>query len=87
MNVINALGLAMLLSGCSNPIEYRTKVITVLPPVGLVTPCYKPKITGTTPAETAAEDVPRLKAALSHCANEVNDFLNWRQAELNKDKK
>ncbi|HIF9091452.1 Rz1-like lysis system protein LysC [Photobacterium damselae] len=72
----------MLLSGCSNPIEYRTKVITVLPPVGLVTPCYKPKITGTTPAETAAEDVPRLKAALSNCAAQATDYIEWRQAEL-----
>lgn len=75
----------MLLSGCSNPIEYRTKVITSIPPAALVSPCYKPKVLGTTPAQTASEDVPRLKAALSNCAAMVDEYLKWRQAQINKE--
>ncbi|PST95750.1 hypothetical protein C9I87_08675 [Photobacterium iliopiscarium] len=68
----------MLLSGCSTPINpVQVEVITLLPETGLITQCNKPKLTGTTPAQTAADDVPRLKLALSKCAAQVQDYLTW----------
>lgn len=76
--VISGLGLMMLLSGCSNPINpVQVEVITLLPDPGLITQCNKPKLTGTTPAQTAADDVPRLKLALSQCAAQAQDYLTW----------
>lgn len=76
--VISGLGLMMLLSGCSNPINpVQVEVITLLPEPGLITQCNKPKLTGTTPAQTAADDVPRLKLALSQCAAQAQDYLTW----------
>ena len=76
--VISSLGLMMLLSGCSTPINpVQVEVITLLPETGLITQCNKPKLTGTTPAQTAADDVPRLKLALSKCAAQVQDYLTW----------
>ncbi|WP_252895610.1 hypothetical protein [Photobacterium phosphoreum] len=40
-------------------------MITLLPPLGLISRCHKPQVIGKTPAETAADDVPRLKVALA----------------------
>lgn len=69
----------MLLSGCSSPIEHtQVSVITLLPPLGLISRCHKPQVIGKTPAETAADDVPRLKVALADCARQVDDYLTWR---------
>lgn len=69
----------MLLSGCSSPIENtQVSVITLLPPLGLISRCHKPAVIGKTPAETAADDVPRLKVALADCASQANDYLTWR---------
>ncbi|WP_240000615.1 hypothetical protein [Photobacterium kishitanii] len=68
----------MLLSGCSNSINpVQVEVITLLPEPGLITQCNKPRLTGTTPAQTAADDVPRLKLALSQCAAQAQDYLAW----------
>lgn len=78
MNVISALGLLMLLSGCSSHIEpTQVEVITILPEPGLITLCDKPRLMGTTPAQTVAEDVPRLKVALSECAAQASEYLKW----------
>jgi len=55
-----------------------------LPPAGLMVPCEKPNVKGTWP-EIATEDIPRLKDALGRCADQTQDYLNWRaeqQAEL-----
>ena len=74
----------MLLSGCSNHIEpVRIEMITVLPEPWLITACHKPKITGKTPAQTIAVDFPRLKNALSNCAQQVDDYLQWYEQQQN----
>ncbi|WP_459186568.1 Rz1-like lysis system protein LysC, partial [Vibrio parahaemolyticus] len=40
----------MLLAACASPIEVvETKVVTKLPPAGLLVPCSKPRIKGTWP--------------------------------------
>ena len=69
----------MLLASCESRTELvSTQVITKLPPQGLLVPCDKPQIKATSPKVTASEDVPKLKAALSQCAEQVEDYLNWR---------
>lgn len=74
----------MLLIGCSNHIEpVRVEMITVLPEPWLITACHKPKIIGKTPAQTIAEDFPRLKKALSNCAQQVDDYLQWYEQQQN----
>ncbi|WP_253825698.1 hypothetical protein [Vibrio sp. RE86] len=79
MNVIKSLGLVMLLTGCANRTELvATQVVVKLPPAGLIVPCHKPEIQGTSPLITASEDVPKLKAALSKCAQQAEDYLQWR---------
>ena len=79
MNVIKSLGLVMLLTGCANRTELvATQVVVKLPPAGLIVPCHKPEIQGTSPLITASEDVPKLKAALSKCAQQAKDYLQWR---------
>tara|TARA_B100001059_G_C17783413_1_gene555642 strand:+ start:1060 stop:1272 length:213 start_codon:yes stop_codon:yes gene_type:complete len=55
-----------------------TQVVVKLPPAGLIVPCHKPEIQGTSPLITASEDVPKLKAALSKCAQQAEDYLQWR---------
>lgn len=88
MNVISALGLVMLLSGCASSTETAaTQVIFKLPPAGLIVPCRKPDIIATNPKVTASEDVPRLKAALSKCAEQTTDYLKWRAEHENTAKK
>ncbi|OBU17202.1 hypothetical protein CTM88_05085 [Photobacterium aquimaris] len=68
----------LLLIGCSNRIEpTRVEIIKVLPEPWLITVCNKPKMTGKTPAQTISEDLPRLRRALSHCAQQVDDYLQW----------
>ena len=68
----------MLLSGCSNLINpVQVEVITLLPEPGLIMQCNKPILTSTTPAQTAADDVPRLKLALSQCSAQAQDYLTW----------
>ncbi|MFB9134251.1 hypothetical protein ACFSJQ_05985 [Vibrio olivae] len=59
----------------------RTEVVMrpMLPPAGLIVPCTKPILKATTPSVTASDDVPRLKAALSQCAQQAEDYLNWRK--------
>ncbi len=79
MSVIKSLGLVMLLTGCANRTELvATQVVIKLPPAGLIVPCHKPEIQGTSPLITASEDVPKLKAALSKCAQQTEDYLQWR---------
>ncbi|MGF1876664.1 hypothetical protein L4D77_15205 [Photobacterium frigidiphilum] len=53
-------------------------MIITLPPAGLIVPCYKPVLKATNPSVTASEDVPNLKAALSQCARQADDYLKWR---------
>lgn len=86
MNVICSLGLLMSLSGCAATTNtIATHVVVKLPPSGLIVPCYKPEIEGTTPLITASEDIPKLKAALSKCAEQTEDYLKWRaEHELTK---
>ena len=49
----------MLLTGCANRTELvATQVVVKLPPAGLIVPCHKPEIQGTSPLITASEDVP-----------------------------
>ncbi|OBU23823.1 hypothetical protein C0Z01_02880 [Photobacterium kishitanii] len=77
----------MLLIGCSNHIEpARVEIITMLPEPWLITACNKPKIIGRTPAQTIAEDLPRLKNALSNCAKQVDDYLQWYEKQKLKTK-
>lgn len=88
MNVIKSLGLVMLLIGCANRTELvATQVVVKLPPAGLIVPCHKPEIQGTSPLITASEDVPKLKAALSKCAQQAEDYLQWRAKHQAKHKK
>lgn len=72
--------LSLLLSGCTSPTKVITKTETlyVLPPIGLVVPCYKPKLTATTPAELPI-DTLKLKSALRECAQYADDYLKWRK--------
>ncbi|MEZ9620188.1 hypothetical protein AB4237_01850 [Vibrio sp. 10N.261.55.F6] len=78
-SVIKGLGLVMLLTGCANRTEWvATQVVVKLPPAGLIVSCHKPEIRGTSPLITASEDVPKLKAALSQCAQQAEDYLQWR---------
>ncbi|MCP4956336.1 MAG: hypothetical protein GY919_12090 [Photobacterium aquimaris] len=78
----------MLLIGCSNRIEpTRVEIIKVLPEPWLITACNKPKMTGKTPVQTIAEDLPRLKNALSNCAKQVDDYLQWYEKQKTKNKK
>lgn len=72
--------LSLLLSGCTSPTRVITKTETlyVLPPVGLVTPCIKPQLTATTPAELPIDTI-KLKSALRECAQYVDDYLKWRK--------
>ncbi|AWK84404.1 hypothetical protein BST98_17670 [Photobacterium damselae] len=69
----------MFLSGCTSPTKVirQTDIIYILPPAGLIVPCYKPKITARTPAQLP-EDVLKLKLALKECSQYVDDYLNWR---------
>ncbi len=72
----------MLLSGCSNHIDpTHIEIITMLPEPWLITVCNKPKLMGKTPAETISEDLPRLKNALSECAQQVDDYLKWYEVQ------
>lgn len=69
----------MLLVGCESRTDLvNAQVITKLPPQGLLVPCDKPQIKATSPTITASEDVPKLKAALHNCSQQVEDYLNWR---------
>ncbi|MDW6005494.1 Rz1-like lysis system protein LysC [Vibrio mangrovi] len=52
----------------------------ILPPEGMIIPCYKPSISGTWP-EIVTEDIPRLKSALSQCAARADDYLQWRTSK------
>ncbi|MPX98060.1 hypothetical protein EHW61_15605 [Salinivibrio sp. VYel6] len=70
----------MLLSGCAKTTETEVRVVNKLPPAGLVVPCDKPAVNGTWPA-VIVEDIPNLKAALSECAGQVEDYLNWREQQ------
>ncbi|MGL1301539.1 Rz1-like lysis system protein LysC [Vibrio parahaemolyticus] len=80
---LSAISLMMLLAACASPIEVvETKVVTKLPPAGLLVPCSKPRIKGTWP-EVVTEDIPKLKAALTPCADQVTDYLNWRAKHEN----
>ncbi|EGU54099.1 hypothetical protein VIOR3934_19770 [Vibrio orientalis CIP 102891 = ATCC 33934] len=85
----NAAFLTVLLSGCSSRTDaIQTRVIVQLPPAGLIVPCEKPNVKGTWP-EIATEDIPRLKDALGRCADQTQDYLNWRaeqQASLSINK-
>ncbi|MFA0607269.1 hypothetical protein [Vibrio amylolyticus] len=73
-----ALFLMMSLSACANRIETTaTTVIVKLPPAGLIVSCYKPPVIGTWP-EVVTEDIPKLKAALSECSQQSEDYLLWR---------
>lgn len=75
----------MLLAGCASRTEVvSTEVITVLPPAGLIVPCEKPTLKATSPAVTASEDIPKLKAALHTCSAQVDDYLNWRSEQERK---
>ncbi|PMJ92862.1 hypothetical protein BCU12_06890 [Vibrio sp. 10N.261.55.A7] len=68
----------MLLSGCGSRIEpVETRVIVKLPPAGLIVPCEKPAVRGTWP-EVVTEDIPKLKAALSECAEQPEQYFQWR---------
>lgn len=72
----------MLLNGCSSLTEpVQIELITVLPEPWLITACNKPKLIGKTPAQTIAEDLPRLKYALSECAQKVDDYLQWYEIQ------
>ncbi|WP_442478196.1 Rz1-like lysis system protein LysC [Vibrio quintilis] len=73
------LFLPLLLSSCASNINPVPVVQTqyVLPPEGIITPCYKPQVIGTWP-EVVTEDIPRLKAALRDCAKHADDYLKWR---------
>lgn len=72
----------MLLASCASRTEVvSTEVIVQLPPAGLIVPCRKPQLKATSPEVTASEDVPKLKAALHDCNEQVTDYLNWRSKE------
>ncbi|WP_455433378.1 Rz1-like lysis system protein LysC [Vibrio rhizosphaerae] len=77
-----ALFLSPLLISCASHIEPVPVIQTqyILPPEGIVTPCYKPEVLGTWP-EVVAEDIPRLKAALSKCATQADEYLKWRTSK------
>ena len=76
---LSAIFLLMLLTACASPIEsVATKVIYKLPEAGLIVPCDKPDVKGTWPA-VVTEDIPKLKAALSPCAQQAEDYLKWRE--------
>ena len=80
MIVIVCLGLILCLTGCANHTEIiKTEVVKVLPPSGLIVPCYKPLIVGKCPTETV-EDLLRLKSALSQCSTQADDYLRWRKS-------
>ncbi|WP_439899646.1 Rz1-like lysis system protein LysC [Photobacterium toruni] len=86
MIALAAITLAPLLSSCAKTTEYitTTETIYVLPPVGLVVPCRKPRITATTPTELAV-DTLKLKSALRECAQYADDYLNWRKMKHKPD--
>ncbi|MGF1696550.1 hypothetical protein L4D20_05330 [Vibrio kyushuensis] len=59
-------------------------MIVKLPPAGLIVPCDKPTVLGTWP-EVVTEDIPKLKAALSECAAQPEEYFQWRaQHEASK---
>ncbi|MPX91421.1 hypothetical protein EHW58_11655 [Salinivibrio sp. VYel1] len=66
------------LSGCTSRTETVVDTQYILPPAGLIVPCQKPQLTGKTPAETAKE-IPYLKSALSQCAAQADEYLEWRK--------
>ncbi|KKA43445.1 hypothetical protein WN56_13740 [Salinivibrio sp. KP-1] len=66
------------LSGCTSRTETVVDTQYILPPAGLIVPCHKPQLTGNTPAETAKE-IPYLKSALSQCAAQADEYLEWRK--------
>ncbi|WP_181316215.1 Rz1-like lysis system protein LysC [Photobacterium iliopiscarium] len=75
----------MFLIGCSTRIEpARIEIIHLLPEPWLITACNKPQLVGKTPAQTISEDLPRLKNALSNCAQQVDDYLRWYEKQNNK---
>ncbi|WP_136039387.1 Rz1-like lysis system protein LysC [Photobacterium damselae] len=76
----------MSLSSCAKTTERitTTETIYVLPPSGLIVPCYKPRITATSPKELAA-DTLKLKSALRECAQYVDDYLKWREIKHKPD--
>jgi hypothetical protein len=43
----------------------------------MLVPCLKPQVEGTWP-EVITEDIPKLKAALTQCDNQIEDYLKWR---------
>ncbi len=76
--MLSAISLPLLLSACANPTDsVETRIIVKLPPAGLVVPCEKPDVIGTWP-EVVTKDIPRLKQAVSQCAGQTQDYLNWR---------
>lgn len=80
----SATFLIVLLSGCSSRTDaIQTRVIVQLPPAGLIVPCEKPIVKGTWP-EIVTEDFPRLKDALGQCADQTQEYLNWRAEQLAK---
>ncbi|WP_419207589.1 hypothetical protein ACN08S_05835 [Photobacterium leiognathi subsp. mandapamensis] len=76
----------MLLSSCAKTTEYitTTETVYVLPPSGLVVPCYKPRVMATTAKELSA-DTLKLKSALRECAQYVDDYLKWREMKHKPD--
>lgn len=68
----------LLLSGCTSLTETVVETEYILPPPGLITPCRKPTLNGTTPKDTAKETL-LLKSALSQCATQADDYLKWRK--------
>lgn len=77
--IVAALSLPLLLNACASPIKPDPIVVTeyILPPEGLILPCYKPQVIGTWP-DVVTEDIPRLKSALSECAAQADEYLKWR---------
>ncbi|EPF2927915.1 Rz1-like lysis system protein LysC [Vibrio navarrensis] len=77
--IVAALSLIPLLSSCASPTKPEPIVVTeyILPPEGLIVPCYKPQVIGTWP-QIVTQDIPRLKAALSECAAQADEYLKWR---------
>jgi hypothetical protein len=72
----------LLLTSCAADIETVVQYEQVLPPSGLIVPCNKPAIIGSWP-EVVTEDIPRLKSALSECAAQADEYLEWRTRKEN----
>lgn len=78
LKILSALSLPLLLSSCAHHTETVSTVSEpIFPPAGMIVPCEKPLIIGTWP-EIITNDIPKLKRALSECASQTEEYLQWR---------